>query len=87
MNRKKIETKILNKFSNNSIPKSVISSIVNDVIDLALIEYENNFTFAPKQLCPKCRGDGNLLRYNSPAVMGTTTMPVCDLCKGQKTII
>lgn len=36
------------------------------------------------QLCPKCFGDGNLLRYNSPNYYSET--PVCDVCKGEKLI-
>lgn len=39
----------------------------------------------PFQVCPKCGGDGNLLRYNSPALMGMTT-PICDVCDGKKII-
>jgi len=37
------------------------------------------------QLCPKCLGDGNLMRYNSPN-MSTTACPVCDVCNGSKII-
>lgn len=40
----------------------------------------------PYQLCPKCGGDGNLLRYNSPPVMGTNANPICDVCDGKKII-
>ena len=36
------------------------------------------------QLCPKCNGDGNLLRYNSPPMMSTNIAPVCDVCNGAK---
>ena len=36
------------------------------------------------QLCPKCYGDGNLLRYNSPTLVSST--PICDLCNGEKII-
>lgn len=38
------------------------------------------------QLCPKCFGDGNLLRYNSPAMMGTNSNPTCNVCQGSKII-
>lgn len=38
------------------------------------------------QLCPKCNGDGNLLRYNTPNIMGTNANPICDLCNGKKII-
>ena len=41
----------------------------------------------PYQLCPKCNGDGNLLRYNSPAMMSTTIAPTCDVCDGNKIIL
>ena len=37
------------------------------------------------QLCPKCNGDGNLSRYNSPN-LSTTTHPICDVCHGAKII-
>lgn len=40
----------------------------------------------PYQLCPKCGGDGDLLRYNSPALMGTIARPICDVCDGKKII-
>lgn len=40
----------------------------------------------PYQLCPKCGGDGDLLRYNSPALMGTNARPICDVCGGNKII-
>ncbi len=39
----------------------------------------------PWQLCPKCLGDGNLARYNSPAVT-SDACPLCDVCNGQKII-
>jgi len=37
------------------------------------------------QLCPKCNGDGNLARYNSPN-LSTSTHPICDVCNGAKII-
>ena len=37
------------------------------------------------QLCPKCNGDGNLYRYNSPALICSTSA-VCDICNGRKII-
>ncbi|HCY40419.1 MAG TPA: hypothetical protein DHV48_03560 [Prolixibacteraceae bacterium] len=39
----------------------------------------------PYQTCPKCGGDGNLLRYNSPNLLGMT-VPICDVCEGKKII-
>jgi DnaJ-class molecular chaperone len=36
------------------------------------------------QLCPKCGGDGNLLRYNSPPIMSSSV--ICDVCNGKKII-
>ena len=38
------------------------------------------------QLCPKCNGDGDLFRYNSPSIMGTNARPICDVCNGKKII-
>ena len=38
------------------------------------------------QICPKCNGDGDLLRYNSPSIMGTNAAPICDVCNGKKII-
>ena len=40
----------------------------------------------PKQLCPKCHGDGNLSRYNSPAIITTSASVICDVCFGAKII-
>jgi len=36
------------------------------------------------QLCPKCNGDGNLLRFNSPSIISSDV--ICDLCYGRKII-
>lgn len=36
------------------------------------------------QLCPKCCGDGNLLRYNPSPFISTAIAPVCDVCNGAK---
>jgi len=38
------------------------------------------------RLCPKCLGDGNLARYNSPP-MSTNAAPTCDVCYGAKRIV
>ena len=38
------------------------------------------------QLCPKCNGDGNLFRYNSPPILSTSSDAVCDVCHGKKII-
>lgn len=38
------------------------------------------------QLCPKCNGDGDLFRYNSPSIMATNARPICDVCNGKKII-
>ncbi len=40
----------------------------------------------PYQICPKCVGDGDLFRHNSPAIMGTNARPICDVCEGKKII-
>jgi hypothetical protein len=40
----------------------------------------------PFQLCPKCKGDGHLLRNNPPLMMGTSKVPICDVCGGDKII-
>lgn len=45
-----------------------------------------NWLTIPQQLCPKCNGDGHLLRYNSPPMLGTTNQAICDVCKGKKVI-
>lgn len=42
--------------------------------------------YVPYQLCPKCLGDGHLGRYNSPIVMSTSCIPMCDVCNGSKVI-
>ena len=42
--------------------------------------------YVPYQLCPKCHGDGNLLRFNSPSLMSTADDAICDVCKGEKII-
>jgi len=39
------------------------------------------------QLCPKCNGDGNLARYNSPSMVSTDAALICDVCNGAKTLI
>lgn len=53
-----------------------------------IVDYKKNLLGGniPMQLCPKCNGDGNLLRYNSPAFMGTSEAPICDVCDGHKII-
>lgn len=40
--------------------------------------------FGEWQLCPKCNGDGNLGRYNSPNIV--SEIPICDVCNGAKII-
>ena len=40
----------------------------------------------PYQICPKCAGDGDLFRFHSPVLMGTTAKPICDVCDGKKII-
>ena len=53
----------------------------------------NNEYFAPNciavpiwQLCPKCNGDGDLFRHNSPPLLSTNARPICDVCNGKKII-
>lgn len=46
----------------------------------------NTASHVPYQLCPKCNGDGNLLRYNSPPNLTTTAAAICDVCNGDKII-
>ena len=41
--------------------------------------------YIPYQLCPKCNGDGNLWRFNSPSVTDGSNM-VCDVCNETKII-
>lgn len=43
-------------------------------------------SYVPYQLCPKCHGDGDLLRHNSPPLLSTTAVPICDVCEGEKII-
>ena len=40
----------------------------------------------PYQLCPKCHGDGDLARHNSPSIISTTVSVTCDVCHGAKII-
>lgn len=56
-----------------------------EVVKNNLVQAEVNRS-VPYQLCPKCGGDGDLLRYNSPTLMGTNARPICDVCDGKKII-
>lgn len=51
-------------------------------------QYEYSFSTLSSgwQLCPKCNGDGDLYRYNSPSIMSTNCRPICDVCNGKKII-
>ena len=49
-------------------------------------EMEHKSKSIPYQLCPKCNGDGNLLRYNTPAMISTYSNVMCDVCNGDKII-
>lgn len=42
--------------------------------------------FVDWQLCPKCNGDGHLMRYNSPPFISTNESAICDVCNGAKII-
>ena len=53
-----------------------------DKIASQICELDSEYT--PYQLCPKCNGDGDLARYNSPAL--STGHPICDVCNGNKII-
>lgn len=53
-----------------------------DKIASQICELDSEYT--PYQLCPKCNGDGDLARYNSPALHSGT--PICDVCNGGKII-
>ena len=61
----------------------------NNIVQM-LVEYANLIDktkqVIPYQLCPKCHGDGNLLRFNSPALLGTMSTAICDVCVGDKII-
>lgn len=48
------------------------------------VERANMDNSIPYQLCPKCSGDGDLSRYNSPALSYGAV--VCDVCNGDKII-
>lgn len=41
-------------------------------------------SYVPLQLCPKCNGDGDLLRYCSPNIY--SEVPICNVCNGAKVI-
>src|SRR5688572_21788278 len=57
-------------------------------IEIATLKYamKNKKNVSEYQLCPKCHGDGNLSRYNSPNVSNTAA-PICDLCNGLKMLV
>jgi DnaJ-class molecular chaperone len=49
-------------------------------------EYSYSTLSSGWQLCPKCNGDGDLYRYNSPPFISTNCRPICDVCNGKKII-
>lgn len=53
--------------------------------ELKLLNLAGVINWVPYQTCPKCGGDGDLSRYNSPALMGMD-VPICDVCDGNKII-
>ncbi len=59
---------------------------IEDIIHLFKSDQNLFSVFTPYQLCPKCYGDGNLLRFNSPSMMGTDATAICDVCNGSKII-
>ena len=56
----------------------------NQIIRKYIEIYASQQNYTPYQLCPKCNGDGDLARYNSPSI--TSLCPVCDVCNGAKII-
>ena len=57
---------------------------LSDSVKLLLLSRKVYKTFW--QLCPKCNGNGDLLRYNSPSIQGTNAKPIFDVCEGEKII-
>lgn len=53
-------------------------------IDEVIVAYSKPLV-VPMQLCPKCHGDGDLHRHNSPP-MSTSLNTLCDVCNGAKVI-
>ena len=67
-----------------TIPPSITDTdmLLSELIKRFEQYSQQNYT--PYQLCPKCNGDGDLARYNSPSI--TSLCPVCDVCNGAKII-
>lgn len=68
-------------YAGNIIPAGQINAVADPEYQTANFIYGHTW-----QLCPKCQGDGNLFRHNSPALMSTSTDAVCDVCNGKKII-
>lgn len=63
------------------------SDELDEIRDIELLaalpqQPQNNYW----QLCPKCNGDGNLARYNSPSIISTDASLRCDVCNGSKVL-
>ena len=70
---------------NKNNPMSI--SATEDIMKINNVtEMECKSKLIPYQLCPKCNGDGNLLRYNTPAMISTYSNVMCDVCNGDKII-
>lgn len=70
----------------DTIDKDQINGLLKSIesLDNVIISIFHPATI-PYQCCPKCYGDGNLGRYNSPTLTNSA-MPVCDVCHGAKII-
>lgn len=78
----------------NNLPVSVavlLMGAMNDVCKKLIAGYAAAPAYdgvvSEYQLCPKCNGDGNLARYNSPSMVSTDAALICDVCNGAKTLI
>jgi hypothetical protein len=76
------------EFENNTMGKqlSMAALQLEEIPDLEQRVKELEGLPIGWQLCPKCNGDGNLLRYNSPSMLSTSSDAICDVCHGQKVL-
>ncbi len=86
-----IYNKIMNgSYGNEPIDKK-FNHFENEGIDwksfLKRKKVVNSAKTSEWQLCPKCLGDGNLGRYNSPPFASSTALPTCDVCQGAKIFV
>ncbi len=65
----------------------LISKVYDDITHVLIKKELHVNSISEYQLCPKCNGDGHLGRYNFPAFASTNSIPQCDVCNGNKTLI